>query len=416
MSAPDEKPTFGKLTDRSFELSRLRLGIPQPQYLLPHNYEVTWDGSRQFAYGYGDDNPLYCDPNYAEGTVWGGLVAPPTFLYTMGEDSAPTPTAEQKQVLKGDPFAGLGSYQAVMEFEWWNPLRRGDRCHMVQAQVGVEPHTSKFGGRSAHVTHAFVYANDEGPVALRRGVWINVEREASRSRGGDRRGPDRYTDSQLAEIDAAYLAETRRGNEPRFFEDVKIGDELQPRVKGPLTTTHVVVWHMGWGMQLSPPGAFRLEAAVRRKVPGMYPANVLGIPDTVQRLHWDPDRARELGLPTSYDYGGMRETWLCHIVTDWMGDNAWLWKLRCEHRGFNYTGDTTWIRGRVVDKRVTERGNEVDVQLEGVNQRDEVTTRGSATILLPSAANPTEPATPPSPPGDTLHAIIQHEMEASRGV
>ena len=27
---------------------------------------------------------------------------------------------------------------------------------------------------------------------------------------------------------------------------------------------------------------------------------------------------------TIYDYGRMRETWLVHLCTDWMGDDAWL--------------------------------------------------------------------------------------------
>ena len=43
----------------------------------------------------------------------------------------------------------------------------------------------------------------------------------------------------------------------------------------------------------------------------------------------------------------MRETWLIHLCTDWMGDDAWLWKLDCEFRHFNYVGDTQWLRGRV---------------------------------------------------------------------
>ena len=70
----------------------------------------------------------------------------------------------------------------------------------------------------------------------------------------------------VAEIDAAYDAEVRRGAQPRYFEDVTIGDELQPRVKGPLTTTDVVVWHVGWGMQLTPPGAFSVARACANTV------------------------------------------------------------------------------------------------------------------------------------------------------
>ncbi|MET0143202.1 MAG: MaoC family dehydratase N-terminal domain-containing protein, partial [Ilumatobacteraceae bacterium] len=75
-------PTFGIISDESFEKSRLRLGVPQPSPLQPHNVEVSVDGLRHFAYGYGDDNPLYCDEEYAAKSRWGGLIAPPTFLYT----------------------------------------------------------------------------------------------------------------------------------------------------------------------------------------------------------------------------------------------------------------------------------------------------------------------------------------------
>ncbi|MCX5374852.1 MaoC family dehydratase N-terminal domain-containing protein, partial [Streptomyces sp. NBC_00103] len=155
---------FGVLTDEAVERSRRRLGVPQPQRNPPHNYEVTWDGVRHFAYGYGDDNPLYCDPDYAAGTRWGSLVAPPAFLYTMGEDAAPTPDPPTRALLKGDPFAGLGSYQAVMEFEWWRPLQLGDRCRVLQAQVGVRLKPSSFGGRTAHVVRDYLYANGRGEM------------------------------------------------------------------------------------------------------------------------------------------------------------------------------------------------------------------------------------------------------------
>ena len=66
-----------------------------------------------------------------------------------------------------------------------------------------------------------------------------------------------------------------------------MGEEIQPRVKGPLVITDLVVWHIGWGMQLTPPGAFGIARKVRKKAPGLYPPNARNIPDTVQRLHWD---------------------------------------------------------------------------------------------------------------------------------
>ena len=402
-------PQYGVLTDEAIERSRLRLGVPQPQQNPPHNYEVTTDGCRHFAYGYGDDNPLYCDPAYAAGTRWGTLIAPPNFLYTMGEDAAPKPDADTKALLKGDPFAGLGSYQAVMEFEWWRPLVLGDRCKVLQAQVGVQPKPSNFGGRTVHITHDYLYANDAGQMhAVRRGTWINAERHTSKKRARQKLEQVPYTDDHIAEFDAAYAAESRRGAQPRYFEDVNVGDQLQPRVKGPLTTTDIVVWHLGWGMQLTPPGSFGLAARIRRKAPGLYPRNGLNVPDTVQRLHWDPERARELGLPNSYDYGGMRETWLTHLITDWMGDDGWLWRLRCEHRKFNYVGDVTWVRGEVTDKQQVDDRNQVHLRVWCQNQRGETSTPGTAVVMLPTRDIP---VMLPEPPARDLSGMVMHELD-----
>jgi len=408
-------PTYGVLTDEAFERSRTRIGIPQPRPNLPHNLEVSRDGLRHFAHGYGDDNPLYCDEAYAKGTRWGGLISPPTFLYTMGEDASPRPTPpENKALLKGDPFAGLGSYQAIMAFEWWRPLHLGDGLKCLRAQVGVADKRSDFGGRTAHVTHDFIFANQRDELhAVQRGTWVNAERHTSRERKKENEVPEPYTAAQLAEIDAAYEAETRRGGAPRYFEDIEVGDVIDPKVKGPLKTTDIVVWHLGWGMQLTPPGNFRLAYLVRKKAPGLYPPNSLNIPDTVQRLHWEPERARELGLPTSYDYGGLRETWLSHLVTDWMGDDGWLWKLECQHRRFNFIGDTTWLTGEVVDKVQTETASgvrsEVHLVIRCTNQRGVVTSPGKAVVLVPSREHGA--VLLPRPPVATMEAMLAHEIE-----
>jgi hypothetical protein len=68
-----------------------------------------------------------------------------------------------------------------------------------------------------------------------------------------------------------------------------------------------------------------------------------------------------------------------------MGDDAWLWKLDCQFRKFNYVGDTHHMRGTVVRKYVTDDGRHtVDLDIWGENQRGEITTPGHASILLPS--------------------------------
>ena len=119
----------------------------------------------------------------------------------------------------------------------------------------------------------------------------------------------------------------------------------------------------------------------------------------MQRVHWDPEFARRSGNPTTYDYGRMRETWLIHLCTDWMGDDAWLWKLECEFRKFNYVGDTQWLRGhgRRASTSPTATGPRSTLDLEARTSAARSTTPGHATILLPSREH--GPVRLPDPPG-----------------
>src|SRR4029079_16304617 len=124
-----------------------------------------------------------------------------------------------------------------------------------------------------------------------------------------------YTPEQIAEIDAAYEAEQVRGAQPRYWEDVQPGEALPTIVRGPLTTTDVILWHLGFGMGTTPSGAFKVSYKVRRKAPGLFTPHDLHIPDTVQRLHWEKEWANELGIAVSYDYGAIREALLSNILT-----------------------------------------------------------------------------------------------------
>jgi acyl dehydratase len=117
-------------------------------------------------------------------------------------------------------------------------------------------------------------------------------------------------------------------------------------------------------------------------------------------VHWDHQRATDLGLPTSYDYGQMRTSWLIHLITNWMGDDAWLWQLSCQSRAFNFMGDTTICSGRVIGKREIDAHHVVDLELWGTNQRGELTAPGTATVILPTRAS--KAIVLPSPPDDMM--------------
>ena len=171
-------------------------------------------------------------------------------------------------------------------------------------------------------------------------------------------------------------------------------------VKGPLTVTDIVCWHVGMGMGLYGVKPLRLAYENRRRIPRFFHRDDQNVPDVMQRVHWDPEFARRSGNPTTFDYGRMRETWLIHLCTDWMGDDAWLWKLDCEFRLFNYVGDTQWLDGTVVRRYLADGDRPaVDLELRAVNQRGKVTTPGHATVLLPEPRARTGPAAGPAGAG-----------------
>jgi hypothetical protein len=171
----------------------------------------------------------------------------------------------------------------------------------------------------------------------------------------------------------------------------------------------MVCWHIGMGTGMYGVRPLRLAWRNRQRIPRFYTPNDLGIPDVQQRVHWEPEQARRAGNPTTFDYGRMRETWLIHLCTDWMGDAAWLWKLDCELRSFNFVGDTTWVRGRVVDKVLADGDRPaIELEISCTNQRGEVTAPGHATVLLPSREHgPVRLPDPPAGPGASLQATLE---------
>jgi acyl dehydratase len=394
--------TTAGITDEAVERLRARIGVPEPHPQPPHYTVLTTDVFRHVAEAYGDDNPLWCDPAYGAKTRWDGPVAPPVLVggdTLVGEDEVAEVAPEQRELMKGDPLRGVHAFYSASAREWWAPLRPGDRVRRRNALVGVLDKPSEFAERAVHEWTGQVFRVEDGPLlSAQYRLMIRTERTKARERKKyDDVDLARYTDKQIAEIESQYASERARGAEPRWWEDVAEGDTVGPMVKGPLTVTDIVCWHVGMGMGLYGVSPLRLGAANRRRIPRFFHRDPQNVPDVMQRVHWDPEFARRSGNPTTFDYGRMRETWLIHVCTDWMGDDAWLWRLDCEFRRFNYVSDTQWLRGTVTRKYEAEGGRPaVDVALVAENQRGEVTTPGHATILFPSRGR--GPVRLPEPP------------------
>jgi acyl dehydratase len=404
----------GRITEERIDHLRARIGIPEPHPVPPHYFTPNEDAFRHVAEAYGDDNPLWCDPGYAAASVWGGVIAPPAMVggdSLIGEDEVREVAPEHRDLMKGDPLRGVHLFYSASAREWWAPLHPGRRVARRNALVGVLDKQSEFAKRAVHEWSAQVFREIDGPLLCGQyRLMIRTEREKAREKKKyDDVVVEAYDEAGIAAIDEQYASERPRGSEPRFWEDVEEGDELGPMAKGPLRVTDMICWHVGMGMGLYGVKALRLGWQQRRRMPRFFHRDELGIPDVLQRVHWDPAYARKTGNPTTYDYGRMRECWLVHLCTDWMGDDAWLWKLDCEFRVFNYVGDTQWLRGTVVRKYRAEGDRPaVDLEIRAENQRGDVTTPGTATILLPS--RDAGPVRLPEPPGGATD--LQQALDA----
>jgi hypothetical protein len=394
----------GRITDEAVAQLRARIGVAVPHPFPPHYRRPNADAFRHVAESYGDDNPLWFNDTYATKSRWDGIIAPPPMVggdTLIGQDEVlAVPDHQQREQLRGDPLRGVHAFYASSSREWWAPLRPDRTVFQRNALVGVLDKESEFAGRAIHEWTGQVFRSEDGTIL--GGQYRNLirtERTGERKRRTNEEmviAP--YTAEEIEAIDAKYDAEEPRGSRPRMWEDVHVGDALGPMVKGPLTITDMMCWHVGMGTGLYGVRPLRLARRNRIRIPRFYSPNSLGVPDVQQRVHWETDAARAVGNPAVFDYGRMRETWLAHLCTDWMGDDAWLWKLDCEFRRFNFVGDTQWVQGKV-SRSYLSKGDRpaVDIDLAMVNQRNEVTSPGHATILLPSRAF--GPIRLPDPPG-----------------
>ena len=61
------------ITDEGVERLRARIGIPEPHPMPPYYTLPTHDTFRNVAVAYGDDNPLWCDPEYGAQDALGAV-------------------------------------------------------------------------------------------------------------------------------------------------------------------------------------------------------------------------------------------------------------------------------------------------------------------------------------------------------
>ncbi len=240
---------FPRITDHALDDLRKRIGVRIENTLEPWCYEATRDNIRHYAHGIGDDNPLWCDPDYAAKTRWGGIIALPSFLFTTS------------RIISGyvNGLPGVHAMWAGADWTWHQPVRRNDAITTEAWLKNLIPHETKFAGRAAQQVYHVNFFNQDGKLVAEADSWcFRTDRDIAREEGTKyasvkSKPPRRYSAKELAAFYKFYHDEDVRGARPRYWSDVAEGESLPPMAKGPMTVTGFIAFAQGWGDSISAP-------------------------------------------------------------------------------------------------------------------------------------------------------------------
>jgi acyl dehydratase len=368
-----EQASYRQITPEMIKNERWRVG-KELSWVQPHVEVATKDAIRHWANGIGDRNPLWTDESYAARTRWRDIIAPPSMVMCLDRNILGSS-------MRG--FPGVHSWQLGNTFEWHAPILRDTPVAGTTIMEDMHEVESRYAGGIAvdQTIKLDLRHRESGELLCTARTFIRrfSRTEAARTQKYGKRERHVYTDDELTHIADMYRSERIRGAEPRYVEDVTVGDRLPSIVRGPLTVSDCLAFVIAWG------GAYIFAHGNAwdffSKHPGAFPPDQWNVPDTPERTHYVDEFAQRVGAPAAFDYGPQRVAWAQTMCTNWIGDAGDLLSHTTRLPRPNYHGDCVYIDGRVtaVD---TDTGI-VSIALTGRNQVEELVLGSEATVRLP---------------------------------
>jgi len=138
-----------------------------------------------------------------------------------------------------------------------------------------------------------------------------------------------------------------------YVEDVKVGGELPPLVKGPIQQIQLTRY--------------------------------AGASGDFNPIHQDDEFAKAAGMGGVFAHGMLSMGFVAQAVTDWAGPGT-VRKLGVRFVGLVRLKDVVTCRGRVLARSSRDDAHLVDLEVWAENQRGEKVVAGKATVALPSRA------------------------------
>jgi acyl dehydratase len=351
-----------------------------------NNREVTRTSVLKFTGGIGDTNPLWTDEDHASASDYGAPVAPPSWVICC---------------FAGLQFGwpGLGSFHSQSDVRFLRPIMVGDVLTPSCRYEGFSgPRASNFAEQTVTDHFLNTYVNQRGEVVAEiRWDVINFERHTARAQSSDTRDPIQlphpWTAEELMAIEADVLAEQPRGSEPRWWDDVDVGQSLDELIKGPIGMTDEVAFVAAGGAPIPRLAAHRAALQQYEAHPAWaFRDPTTGALEPIYAVHYNLHAAKAMGVAMQYDVGFQRQCWQVHLLTDWIGDTGWVKHCTAQYRSFVYHSDVVRLGGEVTAKYVDHDGEPVvEVRTHANNQRGQDVMPGRATLALPRRDDATSP-------------------------
>lgn len=353
-------------------------------YTFPVNeLTVSEEFIRRFAYAIGNADPLFHDPAYGRNTLWGSMIAPPTFETIIAWAGSFPEKAD---------VPGWNAFHGGTDHLCFKVIRPGDKFRVINKYLGIEEKVIPDKPYRLFIPrNQRTYMNKHDEV-----VAIGIANEIvtavppglkdAMKKTYEGRERHRYTQEELDLIHRFYDDElegkNRRGSEVRYWEDVQEGEELIPLIKGPLDVSDIVSYIGVGGYSM----AFALKWKVLKQNLGRAHID----PETGEHhlaidWHYLDSMARVMGLPYAHSTGRQNEGNIGHLISNWMGDDGFVTRLKCEHRGIWFQGETLWLKGKVVRKYIDNGMHLVDLDAWSENMFSGLKcTLAKATVKLMS--------------------------------
>ena len=360
------------------EYGRFFAGPNYPEPCPCWNTAVTRDSIKHMVDALGDLNPLYRNKEYAAKTKYNSLIAPPCWPFSITYGCYPPFGVPQ--------LFGLYSSDKL---EWYRPVAAGtDIDYRSTFPVEVLRKSTKKGGEAVRVQgrNEFKTANGGIPLCTHdfHIMFIEIKKAGWKDTQSGADMPE-YTEEYIEKVHAAQDNEKVWGSTPHYWEDVTVGETITPIVRGPMSAMEFATWWTAcgqWYMCSDRIGRFIHEQTgwgyyhPRLKTWLNFHENVY---DAFGVLH------EQTGSYLPSGAGSQRAAWAMTALSNWVGDEGFVWKMDTRHLRKGGYWNVFWTGGTVTAKGVDEaRRSWVELKMEVKDQRDEIILGGTATVLLPS--------------------------------